>query len=65
MSDERKPLTEPFYCSFCTKSQNDAFLLIAAPTAFICDECVDLCTNLVAERRRKRLDNMLDAEIGS
>jgi hypothetical protein len=35
------------YCSFCGKSQHDVQKLIAGPSVFICDECVDLCTDIV------------------
>ena len=34
------------YCSFCGKSQNDVKELIAGPTVFICDECIELCTEI-------------------
>jgi ClpX C4-type zinc finger/Glyoxalase superfamily protein len=34
-------------CSFCRKSQHEVRKLIAGPAAFICDECVDLCTEIV------------------
>ncbi len=37
------------YCSFCGKSQHDVRKLIAGPTVFICDECVDLCTDIIKE----------------
>jgi hypothetical protein len=40
------PLTT-LYCSFCGKSQHEVRKLIAGPTAFICDECVDICTGVV------------------
>jgi ATP-dependent protease Clp ATPase subunit len=39
------------YCSFCGKSQHEVFKLIAGPTAFICDECVELCRHLVSRDR--------------
>lgn len=39
------------YCSFCGKSQHEVVALIAGPTVFICDECVDLCGQIVAEKR--------------
>jgi hypothetical protein len=38
------------YCSFCGKSQHDLKVLIAGPTVFICDECVELCAVMVRER---------------
>jgi ATP-dependent Clp protease ATP-binding subunit ClpX len=37
------------YCSFCGKSQNDVRKLIAGPSVFICDECVDLCNDIIKE----------------
>lgn len=40
---------QTFHCSFCGKSQHKARKLIAGPTVFICDECVDLCNQIIAE----------------
>lgn len=37
------------YCSFCGKSQHEVRKLIAGPSVFICDECVDLCNNIIRE----------------
>jgi ATP-dependent Clp protease ATP-binding subunit ClpX len=37
------------YCSFCGKSQHEVRKLIAGPTVFICDECVELCTDIIQE----------------
>ena len=37
----------PLYCSFCGKSQHEVRKLIAGPTVFICDECVELCLSLI------------------
>ena len=37
------------YCSFCGKSQHDVRKLIAGPTVFICDECVELCMDIIKE----------------
>ncbi|MBI2608099.1 MAG: ATP-dependent Clp protease ATP-binding subunit ClpX [Deltaproteobacteria bacterium] len=36
-------------CSFCGKSQNEVKKLIAGPTVYICDECIDLCNDIIAE----------------
>ena len=36
-------------CSFCNKSQNDVKKLIAGPTVFICDECVDVCKEIITD----------------
>ena len=38
--------TEVLRCSFCNKDQNDVRKLIAGPTVFICDECVEVCNEL-------------------
>jgi ATP-dependent protease Clp ATPase subunit len=45
MSDFRDKAT--LYCSFCGKSQHEVRKLIAGPTVFICDECVDVCTDII------------------
>ena len=37
------------YCSFCGKSQHEVRKLIAGPSVFICDECVDLCNDIITE----------------
>jgi len=37
------------YCSFCGKSQHEVRKLIAGPTVFICDECINLCTDIIGE----------------
>ncbi|MCA1400571.1 hypothetical protein I6F38_30785 [Bradyrhizobium sp. BRP56] len=37
------------YCSFCGKNQHDVSKLVAGPAVFICDECIDLCTDIVDE----------------
>src|SRR6185436_10043108 len=41
--------TETLRCSFCNKDQNDVRKLIAGPTVFICDECVDVCNDIIAD----------------
>lgn len=43
------------YCSFCGKSQHEVRKLIAGPTVFICDECVELCTDIIREENRSAL----------
>ncbi len=43
---------ETLRCSFCNKDQNDVRKLIAGPTVFICDECVDVCNDIIADDRR-------------
>jgi hypothetical protein len=47
------------YCSFCSKCQHDAALLIVGgPHAFICDECVDACAKVVLDHRRGIFDQL-------
>ena len=41
------------YCSFCGKSQKEVKKLIAGPTVYICDECIDLCNDIIAEEGTK------------
>lgn len=41
------------YCSFCGKSQHEVKKLIAGPSVFICDECIDLCTDVIQEELAK------------
>ena len=40
------------FCSFCGKSQHEVKKLIAGPTVFICDECVELCMDIIREEHR-------------
>lgn len=42
------------YCSFCGKSQNEAFCLISGPSVLICDECVEMCRDMVGRNRMER-----------
>ena len=55
-SDSKNPL----YCSFCGKSQHEVRKLIAGPTVFICDECVELCTDIVSEENKSSLAKSRD-----
>ena len=43
------------YCSFCGKSQHEVRKLIAGPTVFICDECVELCMDIIKEENKSLL----------
>ena len=47
----KKPEGEGLKCSFCNKSQRDVRKLIAGPTVYICDECVDICLDIIAEEK--------------
>ncbi len=50
MADDKHGDNEKLlYCSFCGKSQNEVRKLIAGPSVFICDECVDLCNDIIQE----------------
>src|SRR5213075_409727 len=44
--------TEVLRCSFCNKDQNDVPKLIAGPRVFICDECVEVCNDIIADDDR-------------
>ena len=45
------------YCSFCGKSQHEVRKLIAGPTVFICDECVELCMDIIKEENKDSFSN--------
>jgi ATP-dependent Clp protease ATP-binding subunit ClpX len=55
LSDTNTPSTSDkvLYCSFCGKSQHEVKKLIAGPSVFICDECIDLCTDIIQEEIAK------------
>jgi ATP-dependent Clp protease ATP-binding subunit ClpX len=48
------------YCSFCGKSQHEVRKLIAGPTVFICDECVELCMDIIREAKTSSLTQSRD-----
>ena len=50
----------PLYCSVCGKSQNEVRKLIAGPTVFICDECVELCMDIIREENKSSLTTSRD-----
>jgi ATP-dependent Clp protease ATP-binding subunit ClpX len=45
------------YCSFCGKSQHEIKKLIAGPSVFVCDECVDLCNDIIREEAQETLED--------
>jgi len=56
MSDEKRGKNEDgklLYCSFCGKSQHEVRKLIAGPSVFICDECVELCNDIIREEMQE------------
>lgn len=61
MTDDTKGKSEDngklLYCSFCGKSQHEVRKLIAGPSVFICDECVDLCNDIIREEIQEAENN--------
>ncbi len=55
MSKDGENKKEDLFCSFCGKNQNEVRKLIAGPTVYICDECVDLCTDIIKEENKASL----------
>ena len=67
-SDQSGTGKNPLYCSFCGKSQHEVKKLIAGPTVFICDECVELCMDIIREENKnnnsvEKKDNYTPQEI--
>ncbi len=62
MSDETSGKDEGklLYCSFCGKSQHEVRKLIAGPSVFVCDECVELCNDIIREELDERADQAHD-----
>src|ERR1041384_6554194 len=58
MSDDRQGRSgesgKILYCSFCGKSQHEVRKLIAGPSVFICDECVELCNDIIREELEEK-----------
>ena len=57
MSDEKSSKSDGgkiLYCSFCGKSQHEVRKLIAGPSVFICDECVELCNDIIREELEEK-----------
>ena len=59
MSDDRSKNKDEklLYCSFCGKSQHEVKKLIAGPSVFICDECVDLCNDIIREEIHEKAED--------
>lgn len=63
MSDDSRGKADDgklLYCSFCGKSQHEVRKLIAGPSVFICDECVELCNDIIREELEDRSDEGRD-----
>ncbi|MEM7207096.1 MAG: ATP-dependent Clp protease ATP-binding subunit ClpX [Pseudomonadota bacterium] len=52
--DKKSDDSKLLYCSFCGKSQHEVRKLIAGPSVFICDECVDLCNDIITEEMQEQ-----------
>jgi ATP-dependent Clp protease ATP-binding subunit ClpX len=62
MSDDSRRTDDGklLYCSFCGKSQHEVRKLIAGPSVFVCDECVELCNDIIREELEDRADKARD-----
>ncbi len=49
MADRKSTTDKLLYCSFCGKSQHEVRKLIAGPSVFICDECINLCNDIIRD----------------
>ena len=61
MSKDKSENKNTLYCSFCGKSQHEVKKLIAGPTVFICDECVELCMDIIKEENKSVINQKLEA----
>jgi ClpX C4-type zinc finger protein len=52
ITNKRQAAVETLRCSFCNKNQADVNKLIAGPAVFICDECVEVCNDIILDDRR-------------
>ena len=60
MAKDKSENKNTLYCSFCGKSQHEVKKLIAGPTVFICDECVELCMDIIREENKSVINQKLD-----
>ena len=58
MENETKP--DKLHCSFCGKAQDEVKKLIAGPSVYICNECVDLCNDIIEEEIKSDEDVSYD-----
>jgi ATP-dependent Clp protease ATP-binding subunit ClpX len=65
MSNDRNGKDEDklLYCSFCSKSQQEVRKLIAGPSVYICDECVDLCNDIIKDELQDRASVFYGGEL--
>ena len=55
-----KASSDKLSCSFCGKTQDDVKKLIAGPSVYICNECVDLCNDIIEEEIKSEEDTSLE-----
>ena len=62
MADDRSKHDDGklLYCSFCGKSQHEVRKLIAGPSVFVCDECVELCNDIIREELEEKQERSRD-----
>ena len=60
MEDNTKNSSKLLHCSFCGKNQNEVAKLIAGPSVFICDECVDLCNEIISDELEEKSSKSKD-----
>ena len=58
MTKDKSNNKNTLYCSFCGKSQHEVKKLIAGPTVFICDECVELCMDIIKEENKSNTQKL-------
>src|SRR5215212_2043710 len=63
VSDGKTIVIENLLCSFCGKSQDDAFALVSSGQAHICDECIEIAAALVTARKANEADGVLQKEL--
>ena len=50
---KKRDMNDNLFCSFCGKNQKEVQKLIAGPAVYICDECIQLCSEIIEEERGK------------
>jgi len=62
-NDKNEESEKLLYCSFCGKSQHEVRKLIAGPSVFVCDECVELCNDIIREEVQEKSASMQGAKL--
>ena len=58
-----KDSSQALKCSFCGKSQKQVIKLIAGPGVYICDECIELCVEIIEEEKVEKLERLLEPTV--